>query len=127
MGIDYDAARATALRLISENGVAGVLRRHERDNYDPIADTDDIAVTDYPVSVVFTVLNRSSDTFDWETLLGSYEIDRMAKILIPSEGLAIEPRPGDEILAGGDTWTIKGVSPIRPDGASILHTCAAVR
>jgi hypothetical protein len=44
------------------------------------------------------------------------------KVLIPSEGLVIDPDVQGQVIRGSETWKIVKVSALNPNGQTILYT-----
>lgn len=124
MAINYTNLRHTAERLIRENGVAATLTREEETGYDPVADTEQVTQTQYPVDVVLTSVRARDHDFDIEQIKKiSAEIQKLSKALISTRNLPIYPLPGDTLDVQGEVWRIGGNNPIRPANDAVLHVC----
>lgn len=125
MAINYASMKATAARLILENGTPATLTREDPNFYDPITDIGTGIIQSWPTNVVLSTARDGSDIYDIQTLFGSYEIGKLMKALIPGSTLpaGIIPQPGDKLDINGVVWAVIGNNPIKPNDESVLHIC----
>ena len=123
---DYDALRATAARLIASFGGSrtATFYRREGGAYDPITDETAGAV-ERAYTIACTVVPRGPN--DLSTPYGDRVENELVKILVPSSGLPITPRPGDEVTIPGrpGRFGVTDCKPLAPDGDPIMYTVLA--
>ncbi|HXG70885.1 MAG TPA: hypothetical protein VNJ04_09780 [Gemmatimonadaceae bacterium] len=122
--MDYDRARANALRLIADAGALATVYQSSASTYDPLADIETNAETSFTIPCVVLPIGRD----DEQTAADMLTLDRKAKLLMPAVP-AGTPSSGDRVIIPGDTarWTIAEVKTLRPDGTAIMHTCFITR
>lgn len=117
---DYAKAARSAAAKIQKAGQPATLRRSVAGVYD--TDTSTVGapvVTNDPCYVVLFDYNLQSG--------GVGEIDGNLvqvgdkKILLPALGLTLIPAPGDFLIVGAVTWTVKNVKALNPAGTPILY------
>lgn len=112
MTFDYARSRATAERLLARFGQAGALREPGEPTgpaYNPTPGEP----TYHPCTCV--VLEYDLREVDGSSVLAT---DR--KVLISTEGLAVEPSTERSLLLGGTEHAIISVRPLSPAGTVLL-------
>jgi hypothetical protein len=130
MAINYTAMAETAQRLITENGTPAILRHGVPGVYDPLTNTSTDSSVDYPINIVLVPINTSTQSHDID-LIGKdvYETGKSTKAVIPAADLptGFVPAIGDNVIILGQTWTIKGLAPIKPAAVAVSHTLYMVQ
>lgn len=131
---DYTKSRATAERLIAKFGAPGAIRRlgivGQTDPYDPSTGTE--TATFHACTLVvteYTLREREASS------IGATD----KRVLVSTEGLAIEPTAADKVVIGmsaaeaevaGDanvaSHEVVRVSPLSPAGTVVMYDVQAV-
>lgn len=130
MPVNYARLKATAGRLISENGQPITLRRYEREAYSPALGgyTAGGGYDDYVVSgVVMTAGEGRNDALDNRFRDGALEEQDMRVVLVSAVDLPVTPEPGDALVFGGEIWRVLGLSSLDPAGDALLHQVTVKR
>lgn len=114
---DYDRSRASAERMIDRFGQAGAIRRRTGgsggDPWNPGSQTGGTS-KDWPCKFVlldYTARERAG------TQIGA--TDRRA--YVSTEGLEVDPLPGDDLVSGDVVLPIQTVAPLAPGGTTLLY------
>jgi hypothetical protein len=116
--------RATAERLVKSfgSGAMVTLVRFDRSGFDPITSKATVVEQPHPISGVF--LNRGPDL----TMGGDQLYRDNRRVILPANGLPVDPIPGDAIdWPGEGRWTVTDVKTAAPDGQPIYHDCSVRR
>lgn len=117
----FDSAIALAKKLILKNGEAAILRRTTSTTPpDPTKPwKPGVGTSDFPVSAVWLSAERS--LVDGALIEAGSQV-----VLIPASdlGSTVPDASTDRILrASGQSWKIKEVKTLSPNGQLILHEC----
>ncbi|PRC92672.1 hypothetical protein [Solimicrobium silvestre] len=117
----YADAANTADKLLKKYGQTAILRVLTPVVYDPTSIVpSSAATTDYPVTVaLFDYTWRQgglSTTANTMIEAGDKEI------YMSAVGLTLIPQPENQVIAGGQTWTIKSVKQVNPAGTAVIYT-----
>lgn len=117
MNAKFIRMRATAARLIKENGAKTQVKR-ANENIDPVTglpDGPEELVQD--AFIVFLPAGTSGDAQldQFRDSDGVLDLEKLKKVLISTEGLKWEPGAGDLVLYRGDWWNFYGAGKIDPD------------
>lgn len=124
--IDWQGIRATLAGAMASAGMTTevTLLRTEPGAYDPILDvTTPEQETTY--TVAGTILSPGED--EVANMPDDLTTVRMIKVIMPAEGMTIEPRLGDRIRVPGDpmTYTVRVPKAVRPTGIALVHSVIA--
>lgn len=112
MPIDYAALKSDVSAIISEFGLAAVLRRTAGGASTPWG-TETAAVTDTEVTVV--------DTGIQDRYIAGTLTTRKARVLLVSVAAGIAPLKSDLIILGSSELDIEAVNTISPGGTDLLY------
>jgi hypothetical protein len=116
----YDASRATALRLIDKfgSGREATFYRITR-TFDPLTGEEPTTEAEHEIKCV-TIPEAGGLSRD-----GDRAAENQITIMVPAEGLAIVPLPGDQVALPQKTGRFVVQSPVKPleaDGDPIAFT-----
>lgn len=119
--------RATATKLIKNNGAMYDFKREVPDVVDPIEGTTPGVPLETNLPAVILPPKKQgaagqafADVYKGED--GIVNLSKVNDILFSSEGSEWIPTSEDKILYQGEWWTLKGVTPVIPDGQThVLH------
>lgn len=113
-----------ALTLLTQYG-QDATHRSVSGSYTPATGVKTRSNTDTAVKMVELPMSRAKDQFS---------VDQIAKfdqfVLMSATELAaaaVVPKDGDEIIYGGVTSTIVGLSPVQPDGTAVVFKVGVQR
>jgi len=121
----YDSQIKLAERLITEKGVAITIRRYTSDagtGYQSFTseETNYIDYSTYAVRLPAT--GGKVQAFDIRAIDPNLNINELEFLLTKARGLAITPRPDDEVSFDGVNFMkVLGNTPLQPDGTPIIH------
>lgn len=127
--MDYDRARDTALRLVTNfgSGRTVTFTRKAPSSYDPLTDTE---VPGTPLTATVKGVKVPRSASDISTPYDSGAINRFIKVVVPASGIgAFVPRPGDQVVVPGeaDPFIVTDCKPLDPDGDAIAFVVLAER
>lgn len=114
---DYTPQAKSALRTISDKGMAVEFLRKTAGEVDPVTGVDSSSVGVIAARAVQLPVEKSS-SFP-EALRGR----RISRLLVAAHGLSITPLAGDSVVVSGVTWQVFESVPLAPNGQAIIHTC----
>lgn len=112
----YAGLSSTASRLLTQFGQAMTLQRSSSGGYNPATGSVTSTVTSYTFNGAQVPITRIDDgAFDPQTV-----VEGRAAIVL-GENVAVEPKPGDEVVFGGYTWQVIGSTSVNPAGTNVLN------
>lgn len=124
---NYDKTAATAQRLIDKFGRTLVLKQlapgtGPEHNPGPGVET--------PYNITAAVLKAKQGTlnaFDNQLVNGTLIEENLRSLLIAAKGLAVIPKSTDTVEFDGSTWSILGVTPLKPADVTVIYTASVRR
>lgn len=116
----YSELATTALELLAEFGVSGVLRRPSAGTFDPAAGTVTGSTnTDYTITAALFDygLKESGATLADGTVIKAGD----KQIYVAASGLAVAPAITDTLIINSVTYRIANVKIIAPSGIAVLY------
>ena len=132
MAINLDKMKATAIRLIAENGAPAILSRQTSSGYDPIADTDTPITVEWQTMTVLIPIKPGELRPDMSMIPENLITANITYALISDLPETVQPVPTDTLLvsgtgAGAGLWIVRGSTPVQPKGSAVLHNCLLER
>ena len=116
MNVKYLRSRATAERLIRNNGDRFSWRKVERGAIDPV--TEESAETVTPQTVWAVVLPPTGNPDQYKGEDGVLDLSRVRRIIVSTQGLLYNPDPLHQVLYKGEWWTYENFTDLAPDGVT---------
>ncbi len=120
---DYSGVIQSADALIAKFGQTMTLRR-TASSFDPNTLTSSSTTNSYEVVGVDLALTRTADT---SMASGTLVEENRRKVLLAAKDLPINPKSGDDLVIGSETWSVVGATPTRPAGKAIVHQLEITR
>lgn len=130
--MDYLSLRdQTAASLIASAGASATLRQDGQASYDPSTGKNTTVPVDTQVKVIESSLKRAIKGRDGMNQFDSEQVQHWDLSLIMSAketaAAGVEPKVGDKILLGGETFKIAWVEPVKPAGIVVIYKLAVSR
>lgn len=116
MNVKYLRSRATAERLIRNNGDRFSWRKVERGPIDPV--TEESVETVTPQTVWAVVLPPTGNPDQYKGEDGVLDLSRVRRIMVSTQGLLYNPDPLHQVLYKGEWWTYENFTDLAPDGVT---------
>ena len=132
MAINYAKMHATAIRLISENGVTAKLSRIDPGTYDPLLDTDNPTTLEWSTKIVLIPVKPGELRPDMSMIPEKLITANISYGLISDLPDDVQPVPTDTLLVegtgiGAGLWIVRGSTPVQPASNALLHNCLLER
>lgn len=114
MNIKYLRNKATAERLIRNNGAKFQWRKVEQGAFDPV--TEEAVETITPQTVWAVILPPSGNPDQYKGENGVLDLSKVRKIIISTQALVYVPEPLHQIFYKGEWWTYENNTDLAPDG-----------
>lgn len=123
----YQRLQAKALELIGKYGAPATIRRHTRTDYDPeTGNFGDDNYTDHNIYAVNQPAAKQTQTGAGQKFMDGVLIEAGDRIfIVPAINLEITPAPGDILISGQETFTVKAVNTVKPATLALIHTILA--
>ena len=121
MNVKYLRNRATAERLIRNNGAKFPWRKVEQGAFDPV--TEEAVETVTPQTVWAVILPPGGDPFSskvdqYKGENGVLDLSKVRKIIVSTQALEYNPEPLHQIFYKGEWWTYENNTDLAPDGVT---------
>lgn len=123
----YEKAAATVLRLITAKGASAEIRRIAN-SYNEVtgAVTPATKQTGTLRAIVLPISSTPKGVFTEadNKLLEDLITGKLRFMLTAAKGLTFEPQASDVVIFGGETFTVRGSTPLSPAGVPLLYKIA---
>lgn len=116
MNVKYLRNRATAERLIRNNGGQFPWRKVEQGVFDPVTEEAPETITPQTVWAVILPPKFKGDEDQYKGENGVLDLSKVRMVIISTQSLIYKPEPLHQILYKGEWWTYENNTDLAPDG-----------
>lgn len=119
MNVKYLRSKATAERLIRNNGDKFSWRKSTPVEIDPVTEEPVVGQEPYMTQTVWAVIlppNGDPDQYKGDN--GVIDLSKVRKVIVSTQGLQYSPEPLHQVFYKDEWWTYENSTDLAPDGVT---------